>query len=92
MRVVGAAAPTLPVVPEASALVIWHLSSDKVGLLIDVVQGWPKARVWLSDGEGDPFDSLADAVRAILDVPTPFIPIGCPTPDAEGRCPGHADG
>lgn len=68
-----------------------HLCCDKAGLLIDVVQGWPVARGWLTGDGGAPFDSLADAVKAIIAVPTPFVPYNCPTPDAEGRCPGHAE-
>ena len=64
-----------------------HVCASKAGLVIDVVLAWPVT--WLTDDAGRPFKHLVDAVQAVIDVPTAFVPIGCPTPDGEGRCPGH---
>jgi len=66
-----------------------HLCWAKDSLLIDVVKFWPE--VVVRDGDGKPFETLREAVQAVMGVPTPNVPIGCPTPDAEGRCPGHPE-
>ena len=67
-----------------------HVCWDRAGLVIEVVRQWPVT--WLLDpATGEPFTCVGDAVQAILDIPTPFVPCGCPTPDAEGRCPGHEE-
>lgn len=66
-----------------------HCHADKVGLILDVVGQWPKSRAWMTDHDGKRFESLRDAVQALVDVPTRYVPMGCPTPDDEGKCPGH---
>jgi len=68
----------------------YHVCSAKAGLVIDLVKSWPVQ--WLTDDNGRPFDTLEQAVQAVIDIPTRFVPIGCPTPDHEGRCPGHPSG
>lgn len=66
-----------------------HIHADKAGLIIDVVSRWPASGVGITDGEGKPYETLHALVQAIVDVPTRYVPMGCPTPDAEGKCPGH---
>jgi len=64
-----------------------HVHSEKAGLIINVVQSWPVS--WLTNDAGDPFNSMAEAVEAIINLPTKFVPMGCPSPDGDGKCPGH---
>lgn len=64
-----------------------HLSYDKAGLIVDVIQGWPAD--WITDDDGRRFEDPREAVQAILRVPTDYVPIGCPSPGPDGRCPGH---
>lgn len=69
-----------------------HLHADKAGLIIDVVSRWPASRVGITNTEtGKPYETLHDLVQAIIDVPTRYVPIGCPTPAEDGRCPGHEE-
>lgn len=63
-----------------------HVHGEKAGLIITIVREWPVT--WMTDN-GKPFDHLPDAVQAIIDLPTRYVPMGCPTPDDEGKCPGH---
>lgn len=70
----------------------YHLCADKVGLIVSTVEGWPDSGAGLTDDDGNPFPTVYDAVAAMVAVSTPFIPMGCPTPDAKGRCPGHPVG
>ncbi len=64
-----------------------HVHAEKAGLIIDVVRKWPVK--WITDGEGKPYATVHEAVQAIVDLPTRYVPMGCPTPDDDGRCPGH---
>lgn len=66
----------------------FHLHGEKDGFIIDVVRRWPASRNWLKKDDGTRFEELRDAVRAIIDIPTRYVPY-CPTPDEEGKCPGH---
>lgn len=64
----------------------FHVHSEKAGLIISVVQQWPVT--WIKGHDGKPFDHLPTAVQAIIDLPSKYVPY-CPTPDEEGKCPGH---
>lgn len=67
----------------------FHLHANKASLIVSLVQRWPRSRSEVKDAEGKPYERLTDLVQAIVDVPTRYVPIGCPAPDAEGKCPGH---
>jgi hypothetical protein len=70
----------------------FHVHADKAGLIVDVVKKWPKSRTWCTGANGRRFNSVQEAVRALIDVPTEFVPMGCPTPKEDGTCPGHEEG
>ena len=65
------------------------MCADKVGLIVNVVEGWPDSSRGITDSNGNPYATVHELVQVLVDCPTPFIPMGCPTPDKEGRCPGH---
>ena len=67
----------------------YHVHITKPGLIRDLVASWPVD--WVKDDDGNPFPSLDAAIQAVIDVPTKHVPMGCPSPDAEGVCPGHPD-
>lgn len=69
----------------------YHLCYDKEGLVRTVLRESKRGRPpsWVTDGDGKPFATVAAAVLAIGSVPTAYVPIACPTPNEEGRCPGH---
>lgn len=67
----------------------YHLHYTKAGLLIELVEKWPVD--WVTGGLGKPFGSLREAVEAVLEIPSPNVPIGCPSPAADGTCPGHTE-
>lgn len=65
----------------------YHCHSEKPGLIISLVREWPVS--WLTGKDGKPFGSLQQAIQAVIDLPMRYVPMGCPSPDDDGRCPGH---
>ena len=66
-----------------------HMHADTAGILIEMIDTWPEQHILK-----EKFDSLPELVAHVLEGvgACPNIPMGCPTPNDDGTCPGHAEG
>lgn len=64
-----------------------HAHATKAWLIVQIVEAWPE--VVVSPLDGSAYRSKQEAVQAVIDNRSEFISTGCPTPNEDGRCPGH---